>query len=88
MRIGGHTDSSFMTLLPQRADQPKGLELQRADGSWVSPEPIGGSFLVNVGKILKLWSNGGGVATGVGGVATPERGCERGPPPIARLSGG
>ena len=58
MRIGGHTDSSFMTLLPQRADQPKGLELQRADGSWVSPEPIGGSFLVNVGKILKLWSNG------------------------------
>jgi len=58
LRIGAHTDSSFFTLLPQRAGQARGLEVQQPDGSWISPEGLDGSFLVNTGKILKLWTRG------------------------------
>ena len=37
--VGPHTDSSFMTLLPQHRDQPAGLEVQLSDGGWHRPEP-------------------------------------------------
>jgi isopenicillin N synthase-like dioxygenase len=58
LRIGAHTDSSFFTLLPQRSGQARGLEVQQPDGCWISPEGLDGSFLVNTGKILKLWTRG------------------------------
>ena len=32
--------------------------MQQRDGCWISPEGLDGSFLVNTGKILKLWTRG------------------------------
>ena len=51
-----HTDNSFMTVLA-RTDVP-GLAIRLSDGEWFAPPVIAGTFLVNLGNIMRRWSNG------------------------------
>lgn len=50
-----HTDNTFMTILA-RMDVP-GLAIRLPSGEWVSPPLIPGTFLVNIGNILRRMSN-------------------------------
>ncbi|GER45421.1 2-oxoglutarate (2OG) and Fe(II)-dependent oxygenase superfamily protein [Striga asiatica] len=50
-----HSDYGFLTLLLQ--DRVKGLQIQNRD-KWVTVQPIPGSFVVNVGDHLEIFSNG------------------------------
>ncbi len=50
-----HTDNSFMTALA-RTDVP-GLAVRLASGEWFQPPVIPGTFLINLGNIMRRWSN-------------------------------
>jgi isopenicillin N synthase-like dioxygenase len=50
-----HTDNSFITILA-REDVP-GLAVQLPSGEWLAPPVIPGTFLVNLGNMMKRWSN-------------------------------
>ena len=50
-----HTDNSFMTALA-RTDVP-GLAVQLPSGEWFPPPIIPGTFLINLGNIMRRWSN-------------------------------
>jgi isopenicillin N synthase-like dioxygenase len=50
-----HTDNSFMTALA-RTDVP-GLAVRLASGEWFPPPVIPGTFLINLGNIMRRWSN-------------------------------
>lgn len=50
-----HTDNSFMTALA-RTDVP-GLAIRLASGEWFAPPIIPGTFLINLGNIMRRWSN-------------------------------
>jgi isopenicillin N synthase-like dioxygenase len=52
---GPHTDNSFITFLA-REDTP-GLAVRLPSGDWVSPPLIPGTFLVNLGNVMRRWSN-------------------------------
>jgi isopenicillin N synthase-like dioxygenase len=52
---GPHTDNSFMTFLA-REDVP-GLAVRLPSGEWLAPPVIPGTFLVNLGNVMKRWSN-------------------------------
>jgi isopenicillin N synthase-like dioxygenase len=50
-----HTDNSFMTALA-RTDVP-GLAVRLPSGKWFAPPVIPGTFLINLGNIMRRWSN-------------------------------
>lgn len=50
-----HTDNSFMTVLARKA--VPGLVVRLPSGEWFAPPVIPGTFLINVGNILRRWSN-------------------------------
>jgi isopenicillin N synthase-like dioxygenase len=50
-----HTDNSFMTALA-RTDVP-GLAVRLPSGEWFAPPVIPGTFLINLGNIMRRWSN-------------------------------
>jgi isopenicillin N synthase-like dioxygenase len=52
---GPHTDNSFITMLA-REDVP-GLAVRLPSGQWLAPPVIPGTLLVNLGNIMKRWSN-------------------------------
>jgi len=52
---GPHTDNSFITILA-RTDVP-GLAVRLPSGEWLAPPVIPGTFLVNLGNMMKRWSN-------------------------------
>ncbi|MBI3516506.1 MAG: isopenicillin N synthase family oxygenase [Proteobacteria bacterium] len=54
--IAPHTDSGFMTFLPQSI--VPGLEIGLPGGRWITPPPMPGTYLVNSGDILNRWTNG------------------------------
>ncbi len=53
--VGAHKDSGFVTVLLQ--DEQAGLQVQGEDG-WIDAPPIEGTFVINIGEILELASNG------------------------------
>ena len=53
--IAPHTDSSFITLLPQSG--LPGLAVLSQSGQWIEPPVIDGSFVVNSGEMMKRWTN-------------------------------
>lgn len=53
--VGAHKDSGFLTLLLQ--DVQGGL-LVEGERGWIDAPPIPGTFVVNIGEILELASNG------------------------------
>jgi isopenicillin N synthase-like dioxygenase len=50
-----HTDNSFMTALA-RTDVP-GLAVRLPSGEWFASPTIPGTFLINLGNIMRRWSN-------------------------------
>jgi len=50
-----HTDNSFMTALA-RTDVP-GLAVRLPSGEWFPPPIIPGTFLINLGNVMRRWSN-------------------------------
>ncbi|HZB91993.1 MAG TPA: 2-oxoglutarate and iron-dependent oxygenase domain-containing protein [Stellaceae bacterium] len=50
-----HTDNSFMTVLA-RTEVP-GLAVRLPSGEWFAPPLIPGTFLVNLGNMMRRWSN-------------------------------
>jgi isopenicillin N synthase-like dioxygenase len=52
---GPHTDNSFITILA-RMEVP-GLAVRLTSGEWMAPPLIPGTFLVNLGNMMKRWSN-------------------------------
>ena len=50
-----HTDNSFMTILA-RSEVP-GLAIRMPSGEWLAPPLIPGTFLVNIGNMLRRISN-------------------------------
>lgn len=58
--IGAHTDyECFTILLPTAA----GLEVMNGAGEWIDAPPVEGAFVVNIGDMMEIWTNGEFVAT-------------------------
>ena len=53
---GAHTDHGIVTILWQ--DALGGLEIMDAGDAWMPVAPIPGSFVINIGELMKRWTNG------------------------------
>src|SRR5215831_17031096 len=51
-----HADSGGFTILWQ--DDNGGLEVQSKSGEWVGAPPIDDTFVINLGNIMQIWTNG------------------------------
>ena len=51
-----HSDEGSFTILWQ--DDNGGLEIETKSGEWVQAPPIPGTFVVNLGNMMQIWSNG------------------------------
>lgn len=71
--VGAHKDSGLLTFVLQ--DEVGGLQVETAAG-WVDAVPRPGTFVVNIGELLELASNGYLKAT-VHRVASPPAGRDR-----------
>jgi isopenicillin N synthase-like dioxygenase len=58
--IGSHTDYELFTLLLPTAP---GLEAMNSGGEWIDVPPMPGAFVVNIGDMLEVLSNGTFTAT-------------------------
>ena len=56
LRCGAHSDFGTHTLL-QIDDAPGGLQALARDGSWIDVSPPAGSFVVNIGDLMMVWTN-------------------------------
>lgn len=72
--VGAHKDSGFLTLLLQD-DQP-GLQVEVTPDHWIDASPLPGAFVVNIGELLELATNGYLRAT-VHRVVSPQQSSER-----------
>ncbi|KAJ8567289.1 hypothetical protein K7X08_019497 [Anisodus acutangulus] len=54
---GAHTDYGLLTLLNQD-DDILALQVRNKSGEWISAPPIPGTFVCNIGDMLKILSNG------------------------------
>ncbi len=59
--VGAHKDYGFLTLLLQ--DTVGGLQVQREDGRFDDVPPLDGAFVVNLGELLEVATNGYLLAT-------------------------
>jgi isopenicillin N synthase-like dioxygenase len=53
--VGEHKDSGFVTVLLQ--DTAAGLQVEGPNG-WIDAKPVPGTFVINVGELLEMASNG------------------------------
>ncbi|MCG8157613.1 isopenicillin N synthase family oxygenase [Brenneria goodwinii] len=72
--VGAHKDSGFLSFLLQ--DNQQGLQVEIEPGRWIDALPLAGSFVVNIGELLELATNGYLRAT-VHRVVSPPAGKER-----------
>jgi len=56
-----HRDYGCLTFLAQ--DDTGGLSVATPDGDWIAVAPMEGAFVVNVGDLLRQWSNGEFIST-------------------------
>lgn len=54
---GEHTDYGCLTIVNQD-DIPGTLEARNTAGEWVAADVIEGAFVMNIGDMLKVWTNG------------------------------
>jgi isopenicillin N synthase-like dioxygenase len=54
--VVGHSDSGGFTILWQDANG--GLEVQSKNGDWVGAPPIPDTFVINLGNVMQIWTNG------------------------------
>jgi isopenicillin N synthase-like dioxygenase len=71
--VGVHKDSGILTVLLQ--DVQSGLEVDY-EGNWISAPPIPGTFVVNIGEVLEMASDGYLRGT-LHRVVTPPAGTDR-----------
>jgi isopenicillin N synthase-like dioxygenase len=71
--VGAHKDSELLTLLLQ--DDQGGLQVETAQG-WIHVPPRSGTFVINIGELLELASDGYLRAT-MHRVVTPPAGVDR-----------
>jgi isopenicillin N synthase-like dioxygenase len=71
--VGAHKDGGFVTVLLQ--DVQAGLQVEY-DGTWIDVPPLPGTFVINMGELLELASNGYLRAT-VHRANTPPAGTDR-----------
>ena len=55
--VGAHKDPGVMTLLHLPNDST-GLQVQSLDGEWLDAPPLDGAFIVNIGELLEVSSQG------------------------------
>jgi isopenicillin N synthase-like dioxygenase len=58
--IGAHTDFEVFTLL--KPTKP-GLEVINGAGDWIDAPPMDDAYVVNIGDMLEIWSNGAFIST-------------------------
>jgi len=54
--VVGHSDSGAFTILWQ--DEVGGLEILNKSGEWVVVPPIKSAYVINLGNLMQIWSNG------------------------------
>ncbi|XP_068656360.1 2-oxoglutarate-dependent dioxygenase 33 isoform X2 [Aristolochia californica] len=54
---GAHTDYGLLTLVNQDPDI-SALQVRNRSGEWICAVPIPGTFVCNIGDMLKIWTNG------------------------------
>jgi isopenicillin N synthase-like dioxygenase len=54
--VVGHSDFGGFTILWQ--DDNGGLEVQSKNGDWVGAPPIPDTFVINLGNVMQIWTNG------------------------------
>ncbi|KAH1202588.1 putative 2-oxoglutarate-dependent dioxygenase [Glycine max] len=54
---GAHTDYGLLTLLNQD-DDVNALQVRNLSGEWITAPPVPGTFVCNIGDMLKIYSNG------------------------------
>ena len=58
--LGAHTDYECFTLLLPTAP---GLEVMNGDGEWIDVPLVEDAYVVNIGDMMEVWTNGAFVAT-------------------------
>lgn len=53
--IGAHTDYGFLTILSQ--DSVGGLQVRNRAGEWISAPPVEGTFIINSGDLVQVFTN-------------------------------
>lgn len=71
--IGAHVDYGSLTILAQ--DSVGGLQVMNREGVWVEGAPVAGTFVINIGELLQILTNGLYIANFHRVVNTS--GCER-----------
>lgn len=71
--VGAHKDSGFVTILLQ--DEEAGLQVEGERG-WIDVRPVPGTFVINIGEILEMASNGY-LRANVHRVVSPRPGVDR-----------
>jgi isopenicillin N synthase-like dioxygenase len=72
--VGAHKDGGFVTILLQ--DVVGGLQVDDGEGGWIDAPPVRGTFVVNIGELLELASNGY-LKANIHRVVTPAAGGDR-----------
>ena len=54
--VGRHTDYGMLTILLQ--DDVGGLQVETKNGSWIEVPPVPGSFVINLGDMMEIWTSG------------------------------
>ncbi|PZM15500.1 isopenicillin N synthase family dioxygenase [Rhizobium tubonense] len=72
--VGAHKDGGFVTILLQ--DVVGGLQVDDGQGGWIDAPPLRGTFVVNIGELLELASNGY-LKANIHRVVTPPAGGDR-----------
>ncbi len=54
---GEHTDYGLLTLVNQES-HAAALQVRNAAGDWLTPPPLPGAYVCNIGDMLTTWTNG------------------------------